>query len=72
MDVSALASMATVTAIENNLPIYILSGHVADSAGIFSKNPNINSMVAALPLMVLYLALMRYFIEGLTAGAIKM
>lgn len=29
-------------------------------------------MVAALPLMVLYLALMRYFIEGLTAGAIKM
>jgi ABC-type glycerol-3-phosphate transport system permease component len=29
-------------------------------------------MVAALPLMILYLALMRYFIEGLTAGAIKM
>jgi ABC-type glycerol-3-phosphate transport system permease component len=29
-------------------------------------------MVSALPLMVLYLALMRYFIEGLTAGAIKM
>jgi ABC-type glycerol-3-phosphate transport system permease component len=29
-------------------------------------------MVAALPLMALYLALMRYFIEGLTAGAIKM
>jgi ABC-type glycerol-3-phosphate transport system permease component len=29
-------------------------------------------MVAALPLMVLYLLLMRYFIEGLTAGAIKM
>jgi ABC-type glycerol-3-phosphate transport system permease component len=29
-------------------------------------------MVSALPLMVLYLVLMRYFIEGLTAGAIKM
>jgi ABC-type glycerol-3-phosphate transport system permease component len=29
-------------------------------------------MVSALPLMVLYLLLMRYFIEGLTAGAIKM
>jgi ABC-type glycerol-3-phosphate transport system permease component len=29
-------------------------------------------IVATMPLMVLYLFLMRYFIEGLTAGAIKM
>jgi ABC-type glycerol-3-phosphate transport system permease component len=29
-------------------------------------------MVATLPLLALYLGLMRYFIEGLTAGAIKM
>jgi len=29
-------------------------------------------VVASLPLMILYLLLMRYFIEGLTAGAIKM
>jgi ABC-type glycerol-3-phosphate transport system permease component len=29
-------------------------------------------MVATLPLLVLYAFLMRYFIEGLTAGAIKM
>jgi ABC-type glycerol-3-phosphate transport system permease component len=29
-------------------------------------------IVATIPLMVLYLFLMRYFIEGLTAGAIKM
>jgi ABC-type glycerol-3-phosphate transport system permease component len=29
-------------------------------------------VVAALPLMILYVALMRYFLQGLTAGAIKM
>jgi ABC-type glycerol-3-phosphate transport system permease component len=29
-------------------------------------------VVSALPLMILYLMLMRYFIEGMTAGAIKM
>ena len=29
-------------------------------------------VVAALPLMVLYILLMRYFLQGLTAGAIKM
>ena len=29
-------------------------------------------VVAALPLMILYMALMKYFLQGLTAGAIKM
>jgi len=44
MDISVLSSMSTVTAIENGLPIYILSGHVAESVGIFSKNPNIKNI----------------------------
>jgi NitT/TauT family transport system substrate-binding protein len=44
MDISVLASMATVTGIENGMPIYVLSGHVAESVGIFSKNDSINEI----------------------------
>jgi ABC-type nitrate/sulfonate/bicarbonate transport system substrate-binding protein len=44
IDISVLSSMATVSAIESDLPIYILSGHVAESIGIFSKDININNI----------------------------
>jgi len=45
VDITVLSSFAVITAIENNLPILILSGHVVNSCSIFSKNPNIKEIV---------------------------
>jgi ABC-type nitrate/sulfonate/bicarbonate transport system substrate-binding protein len=45
VDITVLSSFAVITAIENNLPILILSGHVVNSCSIFSKNPNIKGIV---------------------------
>ena len=44
VDITILASPAVITAIENGLPILILSGHVVNSCGIFSKNSNIKGI----------------------------
>lgn len=44
IDISTLSSITAITAIENNLPILILSGNIKNRSDIFSKNPDISTI----------------------------
>ena len=44
VDISIMASMATIVAIENGLPLRIMSGHVTSTAGVYSRNQNIQTI----------------------------
>jgi NitT/TauT family transport system substrate-binding protein len=43
IDISISPSLTVIPAIENGLPLFIVSAHVTNSLGIYSKNPNMQS-----------------------------